>query len=317
MDLLRMFSENPAIVFQWNLSETQVWISEFKDLLRIRKKNHHSKCSQCLRHRLIIRKLGHNPVAMRSQVRALQEHLRRQYADRQVYWRWRSESRACSESAAPAVLTLIVDSMDAAKHAWPRSRSMMSKEFASWSRPRLSSTTVLAHGRLVLTVLSPHFLPSNSSRSVEVVSHALSVMQTAGCDLRGTHLVLQGDNASKELKNNCLLQWAAQQVAVRRLGQCSLSFLSSGHSHEDIDGLFSVYSQWLDRKPEVHTPHDFKTAYEEFLAKPDSRPHEPLKRVLIMSRFRDWSFSFTYGSSAFVQKNFLRCCNWEEYQNIL
>ena len=228
---------------------------------------------------------------MRSQSTALQQHLRRQYADRQVYWRWRAQSRACAASKSPAVLTLILDSMDQGKHAWPRSQCMLSKEFASWSRPRLSNTTVLAHGHLVMTVLSPHFVPGNSSKSVEVISHTLSVLQNAGCDLRGTHLVLQGDNASKELKNNCLLQWAAQQVGVRRLEQCTLSFLSSGHSHEDIDGLFSIYSQWLDRKPELHTPSAFKSAYEDFLAKPDSRPQEPLKRVLIMSQFRDWIFS--------------------------
>lgn len=37
----------------------EVWMKDFKHLLRIRKSNHHARCSQCLRHRLIIRKLGH------------------------------------------------------------------------------------------------------------------------------------------------------------------------------------------------------------------------------------------------------------------
>ena len=269
----------------------EVWQSEFKQLLRIRKKNHHAKCSQCLRHRLIIRKLGHCAPAMRAQMNQLQRHLRRQYRDRQQYWHFRSLSRVSSSSSSPAVLTVILDSMDQGKHSWPRSGVMQSKEFCSWSRPRLSSTTMIAHGFLVLTVLSPHFVTCNSSRSVEVISHGLTLINKAGCDLRHTHLVIQGDNASKEIKNNCLLQWAATQVAVRRLGQCTVSFLSSGHSHEDVDGLFSLYSQWLDRKPELHTPSSFRLAYEEFLGKPEHRPHEPLKKVIIMSRYRDWTSS--------------------------
>ena len=51
-------------------------------------------------------------------------------------------------------LACILDSMDQGKHAWPRPSPFLSKDFASFNRPRLISTTLLMHGWGVLTALS-------------------------------------------------------------------------------------------------------------------------------------------------------------------
>ena len=286
--LLFCYSAIYPLLASWGAICEKVWMKDFKHLLRIRKSNHHARCSQCLRHRLIIRKLGHCLPARRAQMAQLQKHLKRQYADRQLYWESRSLSRLASSSSCPTVITAILDSMGVDRHAWPKSKCMSSKEFASWARPRLSSTTLLIHGHVALTVLSPHFVSCNSSRSTEILSHGLSLVSRDGVDLRGTHLQIQGDNCSKELKNNCILLWAAQQVAMRRLGSCTASFLTSGHSHEDIDGLFSNYSAWLDRMGDLETPQAFRRALERFMAVPEHREYERIKKVMMMSRFRDW-----------------------------
>ena len=267
---------------------SKVWQTDFKHLLRIRKSNHHSKCNQCIRHRLIIRKLGHCLPARRAQVAELQKHLARQYADRQCYWHCRSLSRLGASSSRPTTVTAIIDSMEAAKHSWPKTPTMFSKEFNNWGRPRLSSTSLLIHGHLALTVLSPHFVSSNSSRSIEIISHGLTLVSQNGCDLTGTHLILQGDNASKELKNNGLLAWAACQVALCRVKEVTLSFFSSGHSHEDIDGMFSQMATYLNRFKELLTPLAFQQALQGFMDCKENRPHEEMKRVIIMSKFRDW-----------------------------
>ena len=263
-------------------------MKDFKHLLRIKKSNHHARRSQCLRHRLIIRKLGHCLPARRAQMAQLQKHLQRQYNDRRLYWESRSFSRLASSSSCPSTITAILDSMGVERHSWPKAKCMSSKEFASWARPTLSSTSLLIHGHVALTVLSPHFVTCNSSRSTEIISHGLSLISQDGFDLRATHLQLQGDNCSKELKNNCILLWAAQQVAMKRLGSCTASFLSSGHSHEDIDALFSNYSAWFDRMGDLETPQAFQTALEKFMAVPEHRPYERIKKVMMMSRFRDW-----------------------------
>ena len=184
-------------------------------------------------------------------------------------------SRISASSSCPAVVTAILDSMDAAKHSWPFCQAMQSKEFASWVRPRMSSTTLLIHGFVALTVLSPHFVTCNSSRSAEIISHGMSLLMQRGYDFRATHLYLQGDNCSKELKNNCILRWASQQIANKRLGACTVSFLSSGHSHEDIECSFQQLrivapAQWppyypscfCKRPAEVHGSPNASTTRE-------------------------------------------------------
>ena len=179
---------------------SQVWMRHFKDRLRIRFDSHHAKCGQCIRHRLIMRKLGHCPGALRAQRSQLDKHLERQHRDRQVYWFERARSRLCATNLGSYTLTAIIDSMDQAKHAWPRSVAMQAKCFNSWSRPRLVSTTMLCHGRLALMCLSPHFVTANSSRTCEVVCVGLSMLQKKRVGHAPLLAEPAGDNCSKEFE---------------------------------------------------------------------------------------------------------------------
>ena len=199
-------------------------------------------------------------------------------------------------SPMPCFITCIIDSIDAAKHAYPRSRAMSSKEFANWSRPRLTNTTMLIHGHLALVALSPEGVSSNSSRTAEIVSHGLTLLQRKGLDLRQCFLHLQADNCTKELKNNTLLRLCGMTVALHRLKGCQLAFLSSGHSHEDIDAHFAVVRLWFQRYPELWTPAAFKTCVEEFFAVSSNRPHEPTRTVPLLTQFHDWSFAWQVAS---------------------
>jgi len=97
-------------------------MKDFKHLLRIKKSNHHARCSQCLRHRLIIRKLGHCLPARRAQMAQLQKHLQRQYNDRRLYWERPSFSRLASSSSCPPTITAILDSMGVERHSWPKAK---------------------------------------------------------------------------------------------------------------------------------------------------------------------------------------------------
>ena len=271
-------------------------MKHFNHLLRIRFATHHAKCGQCLRHRLILRKLGHNPAAWRAQRDQLDKHLTRQHADRQVYWHERARSRLAATTLGCYNLCCILDSMDQAKHAWPRSQAMQAKAFNSWGRPRLISTTLIAHGHMMLTALSPHHCSANSSRSCEIVSHALSLMEKQRkVDLSMTWLHLQGDNCSKELKNLTVLRLIATAVARRRLQGGTISFLSSGHSHEDIDAFFSLLRGWFEKHTELWVPDAFRACIDEFYKQPGHRPFEPFRRCLMMTRYRGWRLDLQLG----------------------
>lgn len=55
-------------------------------------------------------------------------------------------------------------------------------------------------------------------------------------------LHMQADNCTKEFKHQTSLRMFGTLVAQHRLRGAPFSYLQSGHSHEDIDGHFSVVS---------------------------------------------------------------------------
>ena len=272
-------------------------MSDFEDRLRIRFFSHHSRCSQCIRHRLIMKKLGHCPPARRAQAARLHQHLQRQHRDRQVYWNCRAESRLDSKNLCPCQITGILDSMDAAKHAWPRSAKLSAKEFSSFNRPRLTSTSLIIHGHSVTLALSPSTCSSNSSRTSEILAIGLTKLARK-LDLR--RVFLQADNCSKEVKNNGQLRLLAGLIALGKLRGATLSFLSSGHSHEDIDAMFACIRQWLASHTELPTPKCFQKCLTEFFADPTRRPHEGERDVIMLNQFHDWKQVLNFSNFSFV-----------------
>lgn len=276
----------------WLSELYKVWAQDFAHKLRVRRFGHHAKCSTCIRHRSILKKLGSNTLARQSQTKRFKLHLKRQYEDRRVYWSSRSLARAEASKGRGERLEhacLILDSMDQAKHAVPRSPVFLSKELCNTVRPRLTSTTLISHGHHVISCLSPPKLPSNSSKTCEMLAYSLSKLGEK-YDLRACHVDCQGDNAAKELKNVTSLRYGAVLVALHAIKSFRCSFLSSGHSHEDIDGLFSVMSSWYTSYRELHDEVAFKECLDAFMQKPTTRKNEPMKETILLHQVRDWTF---------------------------
>ena len=274
---------------------SKVWQRDFGGKLRIRSNSQHKKCSTCVKHKLIIAKLTDNEVARRAQIQCLEAHLDRQYKDRICYWERRSWSRLCVRTIPDdlpiPVLSCIMDSMDSSKHSWPRSHVLRAKDFQNFNRPRLTHTAIVCHGRAVYCMLSPPGMPSNSARSVEIISHALTELSLSGTDLRRYALNIQGDNCPKELKNQSVFRMAAWATCTHTVHCASVCFLESGHSHEDVDGFFSNVADHINGAPEVHTADDFVQCIQRFLDLPGTRPHEPVKKAIMIDKCHDWSLN--------------------------
>lgn len=285
------------------LVQLQVWQTDFEHLLRIRFFSHHSRCSQCVKHRLIIKKLGHCPPARRAQHEMLQRHLRRQLRDRQLYWGARAVSRLSATTLGSCQITMILDSMGAQRHSWPRSQCMAAKEFSSFNRPRLANTTLIIHGFAVVTALSSHLVPTNASRSIEILAGGLTMLHQRGIDLTTIFLNVQADNCCKEVKNNGTIRFLAMKTALHCLGGAEVNFLTSGHSHEDIDALFSVIGSEVESCKELWTPQDFQQCLEKFMQNTQVRPYEPQRRVVLLNQFKDWTLQFL-----FHQRFWVLCC---------
>ena len=182
--------------------------------------------------------------------------------------------------------------MDQAKYCWPRDACLSSKEFAKFIKPRLTVTALIAHGHDVVLGLSLPGLSQDSSRTVELLARTLERFRERGQDLRGAELVLQGDNGPKEIKNNSVVRYLAQLVALGKLRRAEVRTLMVGHTHEDVDLLFSNLTKLMVQGGHrLHTPWDFKHVLQSYLTRGDVRPHESNCEVALFNQVRDWTLS--------------------------
>ena len=120
----------------------RVWSSSWARFLKFRKSSQHAECKICFGCREQMHKKGlalHDRIDFARQWRT---HLRMAYHDRLIYWWCRYASRRSMD-----VLTVIIDSMDKAKFAWPQFPwGRADKTLERFRRPRLIVTGAFAHG---------------------------------------------------------------------------------------------------------------------------------------------------------------------------
>ena len=297
MCALVSFIVNEVLLYLFGYCAAQAWEDGFRERLFIRPKTQHSKCSTCLRHKAVLKKLRSNLPARAAQVRQFRLHLAKQYSDRLAYWRNRTHSRLHEmRPDGTFVITLIVDSIDHSKFVWPKSTYMAAKEFGRFIRPHLSVTCALVHGRACLFYVAETHVSKDSSWACDIICHCLEVLKEnyPQLDLRKCVLHCHGDNASSELKNNSVLRLLSCLVATRRLQSCSLSTLQSGHSHEDIDQCFSSLASHIASEAELHSPDEFLVSIQKWLNQATTRPTEAVRLAFRVDQNRAWIFGFIW-----------------------
>ena len=256
----------------------------------IRPVGQHAKCNECLKHRVLLRRLTYNIPAKKEQVLHYREHLARQYRDRVQYW----ESRTLSRLKVPSdndliTICCILDSVDHAKLPLPKSAAMAAKEFDGLCRPTLTCTACITHGYCLVLALGQPCLQQNSSSTADLLSYSLNLLASdLNVELRRADIRVQADNASKEAKNNTMCRLLSGLTASRQLFRAELRCLQSGHSHEDVDQFFSQLCSHLTSESELHTALDYQVSLKRWLEQPEVRPHEPRKYVVFHDQVRSW-----------------------------
>ena len=218
---------------------SKVWMEEFEHKLRIRFFSHHTKCGQCIRHKLLLKRLGGCPPAKRAQRALLMAHLARQHRDRQVYWNLRSECRLYIYASTTGwKFCGILDSMDQQKYCFPRWSVMQGKDFSKMNRPRMSGTCLLLHGHAAHT--------SNSSRTMEILAAALTSLYRSI-----TNDAHQRNNKTNthQLKmfvpsSRLLVPWSLGRMVPRSLGWSPVLLVlhrSFGHVRRKINNVLSIH----------------------------------------------------------------------------
>ena len=266
-----------------------MWEDNFSQKLKIRAPTSHKVCSECTKHKYIIKKCICNRAAADAQSRMWSRHLQRQYNDRVYYWDLRAASRLGKNVSGQKTLTIIIDSMDRSKWALPRSEALMSKHLGTMHRPNLDVTAAICHGHLCAIYFAEPSIVKGSSWTCEVLCNLLHCLCMQGVDLRDYEVCLHGDNCSKEIKCNSIARLLSLLVSRRRVRRAQLQTLVSGHSHEDVDAFFALLGGYLQTQSELHNPEDFEDAVSRFLSNRSVRPNEPVCLVQRVSQVRDWS----------------------------
>lgn len=221
---------------------------------------------------------------------AYTEHLRRQFADRSLYWSARSCSRL--KQLLPngcQTIAIIGDGIDHSKFRFPRSECFQAKDLDAFVRPCMDMTALICHGHGVFCFPTIVPVAKDSNLMADLLSFVLHrVIESGRVDGRCVELLLQTDNTTREWKNNCLTRLLALYVSSHRLRRGELKCLMTGHSHEDVDQYFSILSNHIQTYKELHTPNHFKRCLEEFHNDGTVRPNEPLREVHLVSCARSW-----------------------------
>ena len=266
-------------------------MESFADKLAIRPASAHAKCSICVKHKCVIRKMGNDCLQRKAQLRMLAHHLHKQYQDRTEYWSCRARSRLPATSNGLKSLTIIVDSIDHNKLKYPKAPFLeANKDFASLQRPHLDLTCAIAHGHGIYVFASEPHLPKNANWHIDVIGHVLERIGSR-FNLQETELILQADNTSRECKNNALTRALSTWVSAHKLKRAQLQFLLSGHSHEDVDAFFALLANELQSQLDrvLETPGDILQVIQEWLDKnPQVRPHEKERVVMQVDASREW-----------------------------
>ena len=133
----------------------------------------------------------------------------------------------------------------------------------------MTVTGGIAHGWCTGIFIAQGNLSHGSNAYVEVLCRLLDKVAEL-CRVQGrrfpVHLVLQADNTVAQTKNQYAAAFCSQMVGMQKFSTVTLNFLMVGHTHEDIDQLFSLICQYVVRRRRWQTPEEFMRLVQESLA---------------------------------------------------
>jgi hypothetical protein len=141
-------------------------------------------------------------------------------------------------------LSLIVDGADQKKNALPHHAKEGKGTSGLWKQP-VHNYGVLSHGRQAFSFLCNDSMKQGTNVTIEVVHRVLLHTLKMEGKLPDVMFV-QLDNTTKQCKSRYLMAYMASLLASGVFKRILVSFLPVGHTHEDVDQLFSTFSRALN-----------------------------------------------------------------------
>ncbi|CAB4032559.1 Hypothetical predicted protein [Paramuricea clavata] len=164
-------------------------------------------------------------------------------------------------------LSIIIDGMDQSKHNLSHFQ-VTTKVDSTATRLKTHVTGVLANCHSMASAFLDNCeWPHDSNLTINILMRTLLLFQ-GKLDKLPPVMYLQMDNCYRECKNKFVLGFLAILVKMGLFRKIKLSFLMVGHTHEDIDQMFSCFSRHLAK-------HDARTIPELFAEMESSYTPKP------------------------------------------
>ena len=199
-----------------------------------------AKCTECTLFRDI--ETSHYKRDRKEKAKA-HERQRRHIADVRLERRHYHSNRLRAILDPEVYLSIIIDGADQGCHLLPHfcNRSHLSDEAV---RQHLYAYGAISHGRKAYTFLVPGHVGQGHNVSIEVLWRILNDVLTEEGRIPKV-LLLQLDNTTKQNKGRFFFAFLALLVHHNVFDKVIVSFLPVGHTHEDIDQMFSRFAQYL------------------------------------------------------------------------
>lgn len=199
-----------------------------------------SKCNECARLDVELQLAINTPECAIAKA-AKEVHRVHVTAQKGKYYKHKQKGK--SSRTCTIWLSIIIDGMDQAKTATPRLHRNP-KNLDGHDVLNVHLTGVIIHGHLHQLYTWVDNFPKDSNVTATVLLEALKdLKKLKGPDyVHPRNLYLQLDNCSGENKNRFFLTFLALLVQLGVFDRIKLNFLQVGHTHEDIDQLFSRLS---------------------------------------------------------------------------
>ena len=237
-----------------------IWRGEYDnvDTCHTTRKNSFAACNMCTLSRsmsLAVTSITELRLIRRERLR----HLLRQKLERKFYMVRKSKA---STTHRDHCLSMIADCGDRKKFSLVRVKGRQCKSVDGEPVLEQSLQTVLVHGRGIFNYAAhPHINGGGGTNyTIECIMRTLVLLQASEpTKPLPPKLYLQLDNCSGSNKNKYMLAFASTLVDQGVFEEVVFSFLMVGHTHEDVDQLFSLMSKQL-KKYDIITPERFEKA---------------------------------------------------------
>ena len=140
-------------------------------------------------------------------------------------------------------ISMIIDGSDNSQYWSPYFRERTSTSQSSW-KVGLHVMGAVVHGRAAYAYTILDTCPLGANVTIDILHRVLEAELLEHGSLPRI-LYLQLDNTTRQCKNRYVLGWLAYLVQIGLFDEVYVSFLPKGHTHEDIDQMFSRIAKYL------------------------------------------------------------------------